>query len=109
MDALRGMSVGERWWSGEISRVIVSVRTSALQESREALQERSRTLVAFVRADIWRSLCSFLLYVYCSDGGMQASRAGWELVVGSHGGAAVIVLESVREASRVTGILQMVL
>ena len=76
MDALRGMRVREKWWSVDIPRVIVSVRASSLQDSREALQVRSRALVAFVRADIWRSLCSFLLYVYCSDGGMQTSRAG---------------------------------
>ena len=65
--------------------------------------------MAGVRADICRSLCSFLLYVYCSDGGMQASRAGWGLVVGSQDGAAVVVFASMRELSRVIGILQMVL
>ena len=40
---------------------------------------------------------------------MQAFRAGWGLAVGSQEGAAVVDLESMREASRVTGILQMVL
>ena len=61
MDALRGMRVGERWWSVDIPRAIVSVRASSLQESREFLQVRRRALVASVRADIWRSLCGFLL------------------------------------------------
>ena len=76
MDALRGVSVGEKWWSVEMPRVIVSVRASSWQDWREVWQVRRRAFVADVRADICRSLCSFLLYVYCSDGGMQASRVG---------------------------------
>ena len=86
MEALRGMSEGEEGWSGVMSWMMVSVRASSWHDWREVLQVRRRAMVAGVRADICSALYSCLLYVYCSDGGMQASRAGWGLVVGSQGG-----------------------
>ena len=68
-----------------------------------------RSLVAGVWAEVWREWYICLLYVYYSEGGMQASREGWGAVVGSQGGAGVTASVSIRDGSSVTGILQIVL
>ena len=81
--AMRGIRVVEVVWSFAILSVMVWVRASRWQASREAWRVCRCCLVSNVLAEVWREWKRCLLWVYCSEGGAHASRAGCRWVVGS--------------------------